>query len=84
LGSAFWRFSVRSDTFFAQRYGHRAVALETIFGVLRMVAGMWIHLKTLRSMKTGYGPLILGLLAKAENQRMHLTFFIEVAKPCLV
>jgi hypothetical protein len=30
--------------------------LETIAGVPGMVAGMWIHLKSLRSMKTGYGP----------------------------
>jgi ubiquinol oxidase len=46
-----------------------------------MVAGMWIHLKSLRSMKTGYGPLIRELLAEAENERMHLMFFIEIAKP---
>jgi ubiquinol oxidase len=55
--------------------------LETIAGVPGMVAGMWIHLKSLRSMKTGYGPLIRELLAEAENERMHLMFFIEIAKP---
>lgn len=32
-------------------------------------------------MKTGYGPLIRELLAEAENERMHLMFFIEIAKP---
>tara|TARA_B100001059_G_scaffold232697_1_gene271066 strand:+ start:2191 stop:2889 length:699 start_codon:yes stop_codon:yes gene_type:complete len=74
-------FRLLADTFFAQRYGHRAVVLETIAGVPGMVAGMWIHLKSLRSMKTGYGPLIRELLAEAENERMHLMFFIEVAKP---
>jgi ubiquinol oxidase len=49
-----------------------------------MVAGMWIHLKSLRQMKTGYGPKIRELLAEAENERMHLMFFIEIAKPNLL
>jgi len=75
----FFRFF--ADTFFAKRYGHRAVVLETIAGVPGMVAGMWIHLKSLRQMKTGYGPTIRELLAEAENERMHLMFFIEIAKP---
>ena len=77
----FFRFF--ADVFFAKRYGHRAVVLETIAGVPGMVAGMWIHLKSLRQMKTGYGPMIRELLAEAENERMHLMFFIEIAKPNL-
>jgi ubiquinol oxidase len=32
-------------------------------------------------MRTGYGPTIRELLAEAENERMHLMFFIEIAKP---
>ena len=75
----FFRFF--ADVFFAKRYGHRAVVLETVAGVPGMVAGMWIHLKSLRQMKTGYGPIIHELLAEAENERMHLMFFIEIAKP---
>ena len=75
----FFRFL--ADKFFARRYGHRAVVLETIAGVPGMVAGMWIHLKRLRQMRTGYGPMIRELLAEAENERMHLMFFIEIAKP---
>ena len=75
----FFRFF--ADTFFAKRYGHRAVVLETIAGVPGMVAGMWLHLKSLRKAKTGYGPTIRELLAEAENERMHLMFFIEIAKP---
>jgi ubiquinol oxidase len=75
----FFRFF--ADTFFAKRYGHRAVVLETIAGVPGMVAGMWIHLKSLRQMKTGYGPTIRELLEEAENERMHLMFFIEIAQP---
>ena len=70
-----------ADTFFAKRYGHRAVVLETVAGVPGMVAGMWTHLKSLRKMKTGYGPDIRTLLAEAENERMHLMIFIEIAKP---
>ena len=75
----FFRFV--ADTFFAKRYGHRAVVLETIAGVPGMVAGMLIHLRSLRKMKTGYGSQIREMLAEAENERMHLMFFIEIAKP---
>jgi ubiquinol oxidase len=70
-----------ADTFFQKRYGHRAVVLETVAGVPGMVAGMWTHLMSLRKMKTGYGPKIRTLLAEAENERMHLMTFIEIAKP---
>ena len=77
----FFRFF--ADLFFAKRYGHRAVVLETIAGVPGMVAGMWLHLKSLRQMKTGYGPIIRELLAEAENERMHLMFFIEITQPNL-
>mgnify|MGYP003325904815 CR=1 FL=1 len=75
----FFRFI--ADTFFAKRYGHRAIVLETIAGVPGMVAGMWLHFKSLRKMKVGYGPDIREMLAEAENERMHLMFFIEIAKP---
>tara|TARA_A100001388_G_C28611542_1_gene423090 strand:- start:131 stop:760 length:630 start_codon:yes stop_codon:yes gene_type:complete len=75
----FFRFV--ADTFFAKRYGHRAVVLETIAGVPGMVAGMLIHLRSLRKMQTGYGDQIREMLAEAENERMHLMFFIEIAKP---
>tara|TARA_R100000329_G_C7505036_1_gene177795 strand:- start:42 stop:635 length:594 start_codon:yes stop_codon:yes gene_type:complete len=75
----FFRFT--ADTFFAKRYGHRAVVLETVADVPGMVAGMWLHMKSLRKMKTGYGPDIREMLAEAENERMHLMFFIEIAKP---
>lgn len=75
----FFRFF--ADIFFAKRYGHRAVVLETIAAVPGMVAGMWIHLKSLRQMRTGYGPTIRELLSEAENERMHLMFFIDIARP---
>jgi ubiquinol oxidase len=77
----FFRFM--ADTFFAKRYGHRAVVLETVAGVPGMVAGMILHFKSLRKMKTGYGPDIREMLAEAENERKHLMFFIAIAKPNL-
>jgi ubiquinol oxidase len=70
-----------ADTFFKKRYGHRAVILETVAAVPGMVSGMWTHLKSLRQMRTGYGPKIRTLLAEAENERMHLMTFIDIAKP---
>ena len=75
----FFRFF--ADTFFAKRYGHRAVVLETVAGVPGMVAGMWLHFKSLRKMKTGFGPDIREMLEEAENERMHLMFFIAIANP---
>ena len=70
-----------ADTFFKKRYGHRAVVLETVAAVPGMVGGMWTHLKSLRKLRPGYGPMIRTLLAEAENERMHLMTFIEIAKP---
>ncbi|MBM3630526.1 MAG: oxidase [Alphaproteobacteria bacterium] len=70
-----------ADTFFAKRYGHRAVVLETVAGVPGMVAGMWTHLKSLRQLRTGYGPTIRTLLSEAENERMHLMIFIAIINP---
>ena len=70
-----------ADTFFRKRYGHRAVVLETVAAVPGMVGGMWTHLRSLRKLRPGYGPLIRTLLAEAENERMHLMTFIEISKP---
>ena len=74
----FFRFI--ADTFFAKRYGHRAVVLETIAGVPGMVAGVWLHAKSLRKMKTGWGPKIREMMEEAENERMHLMIFIDIAQ----
>lgn len=70
-----------ADTFFARRYGHRAVVLETVAGVPGMVAGMWNHLRSLRRMQPDDRGWIKTLLDEAENERMHLMIFIEIAKP---
>ena len=78
----FFRFI--ADSFFSKRYGHRAVVLETVAGVPGMVAGVLMHFKSLRKMKAGYGEQIREMLSEAENERMHLMFFIEIAKPNLI
>ena len=69
-----------ADTFFAKRYGHRAVVLETVAAVPGMVAGMWQHLTCLRRMQDDRGWIKV-LLDEAENERMHLMTFIKVAQP---
>jgi ubiquinol oxidase len=69
-----------ADVFFAKRYGHRAVVLETVAGVPGMVGGMLQHLKSLRRCQEDHG-WIRTLLDEAENERMHLMTFIEIARP---
>jgi len=54
--------------------------LETVAAVPGMVAGMLMHLKSLRKMEDDKGWIKL-LLEEAENERMHLMTFIQVAKP---
>jgi ubiquinol oxidase len=71
-----------ADTFFAKRYGHRAIVLETVAAVPGMVGAMFTHLTCLRRMKDDEG-WIRTLLEEAENERMHLMTFIEIAKPTL-
>jgi ubiquinol oxidase len=69
-----------ADTFFAKRYGHRAVVLETVAAVPGMVGATLNHLKCLRRMSDDHG-WIKTLMDEAENERMHLMTFIEVCQP---
>jgi ubiquinol oxidase len=69
-----------ADTFFARRYGNRAIVLETVAAVPGMVGGMLIHLKCLRWMVDDHG-WIQKLLEEADNERMHLMTFLEIARP---
>ena len=71
-----------ADTFFAKRYGHRAIVLETVAAVPGMVGATINHLKCLRRMCDDRG-WIRTLMEEAENERMHLMTFIEVARPNL-
>ena len=72
------RFS--ADRLFAKRYGHRAIVLETVAAVPGMVGAMFTHLSCLRWMRDDDG-WIRTLMEEAENERMHLMTFIEIAKP---
>ncbi|HEY4560182.1 MAG TPA: alternative oxidase [Lysobacter sp.] len=69
-----------ADTFFAKRYGNRAIVLETVAAVPGLVGAALIHLRCLRWMKHDHG-WIRALMEEAENERMHLMTFIEIAKP---
>jgi ubiquinol oxidase len=71
-----------ADTFFAKRYGHRAIVLETVAAVPGMVGATINHLKCLRRMCDDKG-WIRTLMDEAENERMHLMTFVEIAKPTL-
>ena len=69
-----------ADTFFAKRYGNRAIVLETVAAVPGLVGAALIHLRCLRWMQHDQG-WIRALMEEAENERMHLMTFIEIARP---
>jgi len=69
-----------ADAFFARRYGHRAVVLETVAAVPGMVGGTLQHLRSLRRVEGDRG-WIHALLEEAENERMHLMIFMKIARP---
>ncbi len=71
-----------ADTFFAKRYGHRAIVLETVAAVPGMVGATLTHLRCLRRMEEDRG-WIRTLMEEAENERMHLMTFLEICKPTL-
>ncbi|KAL2348796.1 hypothetical protein Fmac_002796 [Flemingia macrophylla] len=80
---AFWTVKALrypTDIFFQRRYGCRAMMLETVAAVPGMVGGMLLHFKSLRRFEHS-GGWIKALLEEAENERMHLMTFMEVAKP---
>lgn len=61
----------------------RIVFLETVAGVPGMVAASLRHLKSLRRIQADQG-WIQTLLDEAENERMHLMVFKELANPGLL
>ena len=69
-----------ADFLFQERYGHRACVLETIASVPGMIGGFFQHLKSLRFIRDDRG-WIKTLLDEAENERMHLLIYSEVARP---
>ncbi len=69
-----------ADAFFSNRYGHRAVVLETVAAVPGMVGGLLQHLKAIRHIRDDQG-WIKELIDEADNERMHLMTFIKIAEP---
>jgi ubiquinol oxidase len=72
-----------ADFFFKERYGHRAIVLETIAAVPGIVGGLFQHLKSLRFIRDDNG-WIRALLDEAENERIHLLVYSEIARPNIV
>jgi len=69
-----------ADFLFKERYGERAIVLETVAAVPGMVGGLLQHLKSLRKIQDDRG-WIKTLVDEAENERMHLLIYNQVAKP---
>jgi len=69
-----------ADLLFAQRYGHRAIVLETVAAVPGMVGATLTHLRCLRRSEADSG-WIRRLMDEAENERMHLMTFVQIAQP---
>ncbi|MEN9881121.1 MAG: hypothetical protein RLZZ308_304 [Candidatus Parcubacteria bacterium] len=72
-----------ADFLFQERYGHRAVVLETIASVPGIIGGLFQHLKSLRFIRDDNG-WIRALLDEAENERIHLLVYSELAKPTII
>lgn len=69
-----------ADRLFGDRYAHRAVVLETVAAVPGMVGATLQHLRALRHLRPDEGRVRL-LTDEAENEHMHLSTFLEVARP---
>lgn len=62
---------------------NRVIFLETIAGVPGMIGGMQRHLRSLRTLERDHG-WIHHLLQEAENERMHLFFFLRLRNPGVI
>ena len=72
-----------ADEFFAKRYSHWAAVLESVAAVPGMVGGLLQHFKLFRHNRDEQG-WIKALLEDADNERLHLMTFIEIAQPMRV
>ncbi|KAL7164638.1 hypothetical protein ACSBR2_040520 [Camellia fascicularis] len=80
---AYWTVQVLkypTYLFFQKRHMCHAMLLETVAAVPGMVGGMVLHCKSLRRFEQS-GGWIKALLEEAENERMHLMTFCEIANP---
>lgn len=66
-----------------EKWVTRAVFLESVAAVPGMIAAMLRHLKSLRLMQRDHG-WIRHLLEEADNERMHLFFFLREKNPGLL
>jgi hypothetical protein len=65
------------------KYLRRCIFLETIAGVPGMIGGMWRHMRALRGLRND-GGWIHHLLEEAENERMHLLYFLKLRSPGII
>jgi ubiquinol oxidase len=72
-----------ADFLFKERYGHRAIVLETIASVPGMIGALFQHLRALRLIKDDNG-WIRTLLDEAENERVHLLVYSTITKPTVM
>lgn len=63
-----------------RKWMNRIIFLETVAGVPGMIGGMMRHLRSLRTLERDHG-WIHHLLQEAENERMHLFFFLKQRNP---
>ena len=63
-----------------RKWINRIIFLETVAGVPGMIGGMQRHLRSLRTLERDHG-WIHHLLQEAENERMHLFFFLKQRNP---
>jgi threonyl-tRNA synthetase len=64
------------DKFKERQWLNRVIFLETVAGVPGMIGGMQRHMRSLRTLERDHG-WIHHLLQEAENERMHLFFFLN-------
>ena len=62
---------------------NRTIFLETVAGVPGMIGGMSRHMRSLRTLERDHG-WIHHLLQEAENERMHLFFFLNQRNPGII
>lgn len=62
---------------------NRAIFLETVAAVPGMIAGMQRHIRSLRTLERDNG-WIHHLIQEAENERMHLFFFLTQRNPSIM
>ncbi len=68
---------------FGSNHVHHALLLETVAAVPGMIGAMLRHFSSLRSMKTEHGKVGI-LMEEAENERMHLMTWMEIAQPSFI